>query len=181
MDTSRDASHISHTSNISHTSDILHTSNVSHHSHVSNVSIPAGGEFRIDILDEQFAQYLQIAKHLMPKLLSPNDRQIAAKYISRCCILGNATHSSKSYRNNFFRYFLKVLDASIRNQQHYVQVGEPGETLTEDQKDVFRWSNDRRTYVATKIIPNYATLVYMAVCDDPEQGWDNGGFGCYEF
>ncbi|XP_053691951.1 uncharacterized protein LOC128740436 [Sabethes cyaneus] len=135
----------------------------------------------VDILDEQFAQYLQLAKQLLPKLRTPKDRQICSKYISRCCQLGNATHSAKSYRNEFFRYFLKVLDATIRNQLHYVQMDDQPVRPTDEPKDAFRWSNDRKTYVATKIIPNYAILVYMAVCDDPEQGWDNGGFGTYEF
>ncbi|XP_055540573.1 uncharacterized protein LOC129727120 [Wyeomyia smithii] len=136
----------------------------------------------VDILDEQFAQYLQLAKQLLPKLRTPKDRQICSKYISRCCQLGNTTHSAKSYRNEFFRYFLKVLDATIQNQRHYVQMDdEPEQPGAGELKDVYRWSDDRRTYVATKIIPNYATLVYMAVCDDPEQGWDNGGFGTYEF
>ncbi|XP_058455745.1 uncharacterized protein LOC131433034 [Malaya genurostris] len=147
---------------------------------VTKESFSAGSK-PVDILDEQFAQYLQIAKHMLPKLISPKDRQICSKYIGRCCQLSNTTHSAKSYRNDFFRYFLKVLDATVRNQLHYVQLDENAEPQRDEQKEAFRWSNDRKTYVATKIIPNYATLVYMAVCDDPEQGWDNGGFGTYEF
>nr|XP_029715145.1 uncharacterized protein LOC115258854 [Aedes albopictus] len=76
----------------------------------------------IDILDEQYAHYVQLARQMLPKIRSPTDRQICSKYLSRCCQLSNATHSAKSYRNQFFRYFLKVMDATILNQQHYVQM-----------------------------------------------------------
>ncbi|XP_062706715.1 uncharacterized protein LOC134287798 [Aedes albopictus] len=135
----------------------------------------------IDILDEQYAHYVQLARQMLPKIRSPTDRQICSKYLSRCCQLSNATHSAKSYRNQFFRYFLKVMDATILNQQHYVQMDDEPAPVSPETKEVYRWSNDRKSYVAAKIIPNYATLVYMAVCDDPQQGWDNGGFGSYEF
>ncbi|XP_062551542.1 uncharacterized protein LOC134216735 [Armigeres subalbatus] len=135
----------------------------------------------IDILDEQYAHYVQLVKQMLPKIKSASDRQICSKYLARCCQLSNATHSAKSYRNKFFRYFLKVLEAAIVNQRHYVQMDDEPEPMRDEQKEVYRWSNDRKSYVAAKIIPNYAVLVYMAVCDDPQQGWDNGGFGSYEF
>ncbi|XP_065088451.1 uncharacterized protein LOC135709931 [Ochlerotatus camptorhynchus] len=156
--------------------------NVSEGASTSQPAFTPGTGKPIDVLDEQFAQYMQLARQLLPKIKSPSDRQICSKYIARCCQLSNTTHSARSYRNQFFRYFLKVLDATVLNQQHYVQMDdEPPEPMRDEVKEVYRWSNDRKSYVAAKIIPNYATLVYMAVCDDPEQGWDNGGFGSYEF
>ncbi|KAL9699407.1 hypothetical protein quinque_002848 [Culex quinquefasciatus] len=139
----------------------------------------------IDILDEQFAQYLQLAQQLLSMLRSPQDRQIASKYIRRCCPKSGVTRfvHYKRNRNEFFRYFLKVLQSAVETQGHVVQVDDevPVGADGERTKESCNWSDDRRTYVATKVIPNYATLVYMAVCDDPELGWDNGGFGAYEF
>ncbi|XP_055644115.1 uncharacterized protein LOC129780160 [Toxorhynchites rutilus septentrionalis] len=135
----------------------------------------------IDILDEQFAHYLELARQLLPKIKTHADRQICSKYITRCCRMSNTTHTAKSYRNEFFRYFLKVVEATIANQLHYVEMDSELEPMKDEVKQIYRWSDDRKRYVAAKIIPNYATIVYMAVCDDPEQGWDNGGFGCYEF
>jgi hypothetical protein len=37
-------------------------------------------------------------------------------------------------------------------------------------------SEDNRTYVAAKIIPGFATMVYMAVTNTPEDGWEKDGF-----
>lgn len=45
-----------------------------------------------------------------------------------------------------------------------------------ENKEVKQFSNDRRTYTAAKIIPGYATLIYMAVTNTPEDGWDHDGF-----
>lgn len=39
-----------------------------------------------------------------------------------------------------------------------------------------QFSPDRRTYIAAKIIPGYATLIYMAVTNNPDDGWDEDGF-----
>jgi len=37
-------------------------------------------------------------------------------------------------------------------------------------------SHDKKSYVAAKIIPGYGTLIYMAVTDNPDLGWDEYGF-----
>lgn len=51
----------------------------------------------------------------------------------------------------------------------------PGLENAED-KEVKQFSDDRRTYTACKIIPGYATLIYMAVTNNPDDGWDHNGF-----
>lgn len=38
------------------------------------------------------------------------------------------------------------------------------------------WSEDRTSYISTRIIPGYGTLVYMAASDNPELGWQEGAF-----
>lgn len=48
-------------------------------------------------------------------------------------------------------------------------------------KDQHFWSNDRSSYVSTRIIPGYGTLVYMASTDKPELGWHGGAFADYKF
>lgn len=45
-----------------------------------------------------------------------------------------------------------------------------------ENKEVKQFSADRRTYTAAKIIPGYATLIYMAVTNTPDDGWDHDGF-----
>lgn len=46
----------------------------------------------------------------------------------------------------------------------------------DEKNEMKQWSNDGRTYVAAKIIPGYATLIYMAVSSQSEDGWDLDGF-----
>lgn len=42
-----------------------------------------------------------------------------------------------------------------------------------------QWSADGKTYIAAKIIPGYATMMYMAVTSNAENGWDHDGFAKY--
>lgn len=44
-----------------------------------------------------------------------------------------------------------------------------------EHKEVKQFSADRRTYISAKVIPGYATLIYMAVTNDPEE-WSHDGF-----
>jgi hypothetical protein len=44
-----------------------------------------------------------------------------------------------------------------------------------EQKEVKQFSADRRTYISAKLIPGYATLIYMAVTNNPEE-WVHDGF-----
>ena len=54
---------------------------------------------------------------------------------------------------------------------------QPDNVLNLNEKNEMKqWSNDGRTYVAAKIIPGYATLIYMAVTKLPEDGWEPDGF-----
>jgi hypothetical protein len=46
----------------------------------------------------------------------------------------------------------------------------------DEKQEVTRYSDDNRTYIAAKIIPGYATLIYMAVTNTPDDGWDYDGF-----
>lgn len=45
--------------------------------------------------------------------------------------------------------------------------------LTEvEPKYMMHWSKDGRTYVAVKPLQNCGALIYMAVAEDPNMGWD---------
>ena len=139
--------------------------------------------FTLDILDEQFQQYLEIAKNLMEQLKNTRDRQICAKYIQRCCKLVSESLHVKRYRNEFFKYFLKMLDTAVFNQAYYIEMMGEKRQMDDEEKsrEVHHWNEDKTSYVATKIIPGYAMLVYMAVSNKPEEGWQVSGFKDYEF
>lgn len=53
--------------------------------------------------------------------------------------------------------------------------------MQKSTKEQQLWSKDHTSYISTRIIPGYGTLVYMAATDKPELGWQNGAFTDYKF
>ncbi|KAG5674911.1 hypothetical protein PVAND_004856 [Polypedilum vanderplanki] len=130
-------------------------------------------------LDQEFARYAQVAQGLMRDMTSSEDRRIAARYITQCSRMKSDSILIKHHRNRFFRYLLKVMERNIQNQtaNKNVFVDLPEEMMKPNEKNEMKqWSADGRTYVASKIIPGYATLIYMAVTKNTEDNWDHDGF-----
>jgi hypothetical protein len=131
-------------------------------------------------LDQEFARYIQMAQDLMRKMRSAEDRRICARYVTDCSKLKSENLQIKNHRNRFFRYVLKVMKRTVDHQveQNDILLNIPDEMLNDlnQKNEVQQWSNDGRTYVASKIIPGYATLVYLAVTPEKEDGWDHNGW-----
>lgn len=63
----------------------------------------------LDLLDEEFNNYLAVAQALMSKIQSPHESNVCVKYIRQCCALQAPIISVKLNRNTFFQYFLEML------------------------------------------------------------------------
>lgn len=66
----------------------------------------------LEILDEEFSRYLEIARAYLKRLKRPDDRAVCARYIQRCCNLSVDNVDVKQNRNKFFKYFLKMLETA---------------------------------------------------------------------
>lgn len=70
----------------------------------------------LEILDEEFLRYLDITRLLMKQLKRTHDREICSKYVRRCCAMNGPSLSVKKCRNEFFKYFLQMLNTAAENQ-----------------------------------------------------------------
>ncbi|XP_071444028.1 uncharacterized protein [Hetaerina americana] len=118
--------------------------------------------------------------------LSLLDRRICAQWVAKLCKLQSENIAVKKDRNGFFKYMLQVIGQgtlagpflSIPDQgplPNFTYSDEQGNhQASEDDEPVIitRWSDDKRTYVAVKAIPNQGAIIYMAVAKDPTQGWE---------
>lgn len=145
---------------------------------------PRMGETQFaEILDEEFARYIEVAKGIMSKLKNPKDKEICGRFIKKALALDAACIEVKTNRNEFFKYFLKTLRTTAETQPaYYDNWFRPRADNNKDggKEEVF-WSPDGRTYVAAKTIPNVGTLIYIACAKSPEFGWQNCGFSNYDF
>ena len=76
-----------------------------------------------------------------------------------------------------------MLDTAVFNQAYYVEIMGEKQRLDDESKtrEIARWNENRTSYVATKIIPGYGTLLYMAVTSKPDEGWTERGYRDYKF
>lgn len=70
----------------------------------------------IDLLEQEFKRYIEIATVIMNDIKRPQDKQIYEKYLQKCLALNKGSISVKINRNKFFRHFLRVLQMAARNQ-----------------------------------------------------------------
>lgn len=127
----------------------------------------------LKLLDEEFNRYLSLSKLFLENLKRHEDRKIVGKYIRKCCNIKTRNIETKIQRNSFFKYFLKMLQSASFNQMpQYDDMFKPQFKRT---KETHHMSPDDRTYVAAKIIPGFGSLIYMAVSNKPELGWENLG------
>ncbi|CAD7079968.1 unnamed protein product [Hermetia illucens] len=70
----------------------------------------------IEILDEEFSQYLEVAQSIAKTMKRPKDKKICIKYIRKCMELDAPNIEVKAHRNEFFRYFLRMLQSTAASQ-----------------------------------------------------------------
>ncbi|XP_055839539.1 uncharacterized protein LOC129907387 [Episyrphus balteatus] len=137
-------------------------------------------DYPVDDLDAEFHSNIKLAKSILKTLKRPKDREITSRLIDRVKALNSNSLEVKSNRNKFTKYFLKVLQRNSDTQpKEYDQWFKPSEHREPTQTAL--WSSDRRTFIATKTIPGFGLLVYMAVTYEPELGWQDYGFLSYDF
>lgn len=145
-------------------------------------NLPVEPSQYVEILDEEFNQYLEVAKTLMLALKKPADKDICGKYIKKCTALDAPSIEVKTNRNEFFKYFLKLLQTAATTQPpHYDNWFRPKVEKHKNEEMSSYWSSDKKTYVAAKTIRGFGTLVYIAASHKPEYGWQENGFKSYEF
>ncbi|XP_063226325.1 uncharacterized protein LOC134533059 [Bacillus rossius redtenbacheri] len=123
--------------------------------------------------DEEFQQNLKLAKNLLDKIKSYEDKVISARWISKLCNLKSNDILVKKYRNAFFRYMLRVIQEEAR---HVDECAEES-TDSESQEDLHykatcHWSPDKRSYTAMKPLGHHGALIYIATAKDLALGWD---------
>ncbi|XP_037911668.1 uncharacterized protein LOC119651910 [Hermetia illucens] len=131
----------------------------------------------IEILDEEFSQYLEVAQSIAKTMKRPKDKKICIKYIRKCMELDAPNIEVKAHRNEFFRYFLRMLQSTAASQPpQYDAWFKPSAKPKESSRISSFWSHDKRTYIAAKQIPGCGTLIYLATSYDPRLGWQKFGF-----
>lgn len=141
----------------------------------------SGGDYQFaEILDEEFARYVEVAKGIMSKLKHPKDKEISGKFIKQALALDAPSIEVKTNRNEFFKYFLKTVRTTLETQPACYDNWFKQRADREGKEEVY-WSPDGKTYVAAKTIANVGTLIYIACAKSPEFGWQNCGFSDYEF
>lgn len=139
------------------------------------------GEYQFaEILDEEFARYVEVAKGIMIKLKHPKDKEICGRFIKQTLALDAPSIEVKTNRNEFFKYFLKTLRTTFETQPAAYDNWFRPRADRAGKEEIF-WSPDKRTYVAAKTIANVGTLIYIACAKSVEFGWQNCGFSEYEF
>ncbi|XP_073825572.1 uncharacterized protein [Musca autumnalis] len=131
------------------------------------------------LLEEQFDNYMRIAKSLMKTLRRPRDIEICGDLLRKVQKLNTSRHVEVRTNNNrFFRYCLKVLKWTSENQplELYRQLYSDDGTTDEGVKEITQWLSDKQSYIAEKTYKNGVSLIYMAVANDVEAGWQKEGF-----
>ncbi|KAL9931112.1 uncharacterized protein ACN427_000248 [Glossina fuscipes fuscipes] len=139
----------------------------------------------IDFLSEQFENYLRFAKVLMKTLKRPKDLESCTELLRKVERLNDSRLVEvKRNVNRFMRYCLKIIHWTSQNQPIKVyeawycradekaKAGKLSETST--------WIGERKSYIAVKSLPDGATLLYAAVTNNPEAGWEEGGLKILE-
>lgn len=109
------------------------------------------------------------------------DQSICTKYLTRLCKLTDIPLTSvKKDRNRFANFLHNLMKKSIEIQPTQKKQGDDSPKQKPVERNCSQWSDNGKTYFATKVIPGYAILVYMATSDD-QSGWQENGFLDYDF
>lgn len=125
----------------------------------------------LEILEEQFQQYFMIAFAFMRKLRLSMDRKICKKYLDKCLSLNKPDIRAKLNRNQFMKELLDVISESRIFEEENAS-GQIESVEIRVPRQIRQWSDDRRTFLAVKEIPDLGILVYMANSSEDHPTWD---------
>uniref|UniRef100_A0A8D9EAG1 DUF4485 domain-containing protein n=1 Tax=Cacopsylla melanoneura TaxID=428564 RepID=A0A8D9EAG1_9HEMI len=117
-----------------------------------------------ELYESEFKKDLEKALTLISEISDKTQQRSAIKWMNKILSLKSEDPQVKKNRNCFLKYYLNLL----KNTVDSITV----ETKERSLDVLTQWSPDKRTYVAIKPLPSEGALIYMAVADDPSQGWD---------
>ncbi|KAI4502022.1 hypothetical protein M0802_002704 [Mischocyttarus mexicanus] len=150
------------------------------------------------IYDKQFNENMKLAKYFLKQLRDKQEIQLATKWLIRVNDIKSSSLEVKRDRNAFLCYFLKILRETIlknhwecesnrmfnsentlglfhSNQNSKVSMNglSQNDIQSSNMKYHSKWSQNYRTYVAVKPLPEKGALIYMAVSKKPGlENWD---------
>ncbi|XP_060851287.1 uncharacterized protein LOC132929745 [Rhopalosiphum padi] len=131
---------------------------------------------------QEFMEMTEAAKTMIPLMRDMDDRAIVDKWITRVKTLQSKDVNVLKHRNNFLKYFMGIIKRTIAETGQSPACcmwgkPEPGpfdKQLPPPKPLPYQchWTPDKRTYVAIQPLPNRGAMVYMAVAEKPELGWE---------
>ncbi|XP_050527919.1 uncharacterized protein LOC126898015 [Daktulosphaira vitifoliae] len=131
---------------------------------------------------KDFIEMVEVSKTMLPLMRDMDERAICEKWISRAKSLQSRDVNVLKHRNNFMKYFLGLIKQSIAESgqtpscckwgKQEPSVYDKPAPLPKPLPYQCHWTPDKRTYVAIQPLPNRGAMVYMAVAEKPELGWE---------